>query len=527
MVSSQMMIAFAGRELPDDVARAIGERPIAGVTLFYEHNVGSVAQVRDLTAQLQTAARAAGYGPLLIAADQEGGQLIALGDETTQFAGPMAIGAAGSPELAERVARATALELRAVGVNVNYAPCCDLATNPANAALGIRSFGDDPETAGELVAATVRGLQAEGVAATLKHFPGAGDIDVDTHHALATVEADTDTLLSRELSPFRAGIDAGAHVVMAGHFALPAFDGEAPLPASLSRAVITDLLREEMGFEGLAITDALDMRALAQGAAQVVDVIMAVRAGEDLLLGTADAELIARMEEGLSQAELRGLTDRSARETTERRLRAIRAWLSAFDQPDLEIVGCPEHQALAAELAGRSITLVRNDDRLLPLRLSDAERVAVIQPQPTNMTPADTSAKVPPLLAEAIRTRHRATDSFVVEHSPSDSEIHSLCARLADHDVIILGTTGTNLVPAQAALAGAVLALGKPTINVALRTPWDITTYPAARTYVCSYGILRPTIEALAGALFGEQPFAGHLPVEISGLHDRGHGLTS
>src|SRR5215217_7457859 len=147
MVSSQMMIAFAGRELPDEIARAIGERPIAGVTLFYEHNVGSVAQVRELTAQLQAAARAAGYGPLLIATDQEGGQLIALGDETTQFAGPMAIGAAGSPELAERVARATALELRAVGVNVNYAPCCDLATNPANAALGIRSFGDDPETA--------------------------------------------------------------------------------------------------------------------------------------------------------------------------------------------------------------------------------------------------------------------------------------------------------------------------------------------------------------------------------------------
>ena len=198
------MIAFAGRELPADVGQSIGERPIAGVTLFREHNVESIAQVRALTAQLQSAASAAGYGPLLIATDQEGGQLIALGDETTQFAGPMAVGAAGSPELAERVARATALEMRALGVNVNYAPVCDLATNPNNPALGIRSFGDDPDAVATLVEATVRGLQAEGVAATLKHFPGAGEVDVDTHHALASVAVDADMLLTRELAPFRA-----------------------------------------------------------------------------------------------------------------------------------------------------------------------------------------------------------------------------------------------------------------------------------------------------------------------------------
>ena len=520
MVSSQLMIAFAGRELPADVSRAIRERPVAGVTLFAEHNVESVAQVRTLTTQLQTASPSL----LLIAADQEGGQLIALGHESTQFAGPMAIGAAGSVELAEQVARAMAIEMRAVGVNVNYAPCCDLATNPQNAALGIRSFGDDPNAVAELVEATVRGLQAEGVAATLKHFPGAGDIDVDTHHALATVEADTDTLLTRELSPFRAGLDAGAHLVMAGHFALPAFDGDSPLPASLSRAVITDLLREDMGFEGLAITDALDMRALAQGAAQVVDVIMAIRAGEDLLLGTADPNLIARMEEGLAQAELRGLTDPEARTATERRLAGVRTWLAGFDQPELDVVGCDEHQALAAELAARSITLVRNDSRLLPLRPSDRWRIAVIQPRPTNMTPADTSAKVPPLLADAMKRRHAPTDSFVVEHSPSDSEIGNLASRLGEYDLIVLGTTGANLVPAQAALANALLGLDKPTVNVALRTPWDIAAFPSATTYVCSYGILPPTIEALAAALFGEVPFTGHLPVEIPGLYERGHG---
>src|SRR5439155_8757500 len=169
-----MMVAFAGTELPASVAAAIAERPPAGVTLFRGHNVASAAQVRSLTAAIQSAAPK-GSQPLLIAADQEGGQLIGLGDDTTPFAGAMALGAAGDVELAERVGRAIGRELRAVGVNVNYSPVCDLATNPANPGLGIRSFGDDPEAVGPLVAATVRGLQGEGVAATAKHFPGKGD----------------------------------------------------------------------------------------------------------------------------------------------------------------------------------------------------------------------------------------------------------------------------------------------------------------------------------------------------------------
>ena len=163
----------------------------------------------------------------------------------------------------------------------------------------------------------------------------------------------------------------------------------------------------------------------------------------------------------------------------------------------------------------------------MPLRLGDGARIAVIQPQPTNMTPADTSAKAPPLLAEAIRRRHRATDSFVVEHSPSDSEISALASRLGNYDLVVLGTIAANLVAAQAALANAVLALGRSTVAIALRTPWDICAYPSAKTYVCSYGILPPTMEALAAALFGETPFVGRLPVEIEGLHQRGHGLAT
>ena len=526
MASTRLMVAFSGTELPEEAARTIATREVAGVTLFREPNVRTAPQVRALTDQIQSAALSTAR-PLLIAADQEGGQLIGLGDDTTQFAGAMAIGATGDEDLAERVGRAIGLELRALGVNVNYAPVCDLANNPGNPSLGIRSFGDDPQAVAGLATATVRGLQAEGVAATLKHFPGHGDISVDTHLQLAVVTEARDAFYARELVPFRAGLAAGARVVMAGHFAIPAITGDARLPASLSGDVMTDLLRDELGFDGLAITDAFDMHALAQDASQIEDVVRAIRAGQDLLLGTANAALLERLEEGLALAESRGLIDTEDRAASARRLAATRAWLAGFEQPGLEVVGCDEHQALAAEVAQRSVTLVRNDDGLLPIRLGAEQRIAVIQPKPTDLTPADTSSYVRPLLAEAIRRRHAATDEFVVELSPDASEVASLSEQIKGHDLIVLGSVAANLRHEQATLAQHVLSLGRPTITVALRTPWDLTTYPSAGTHVCSYGILSPTIDALAAALFGERPFSGHLPVKLGDLYPRGHGLAA
>src|SRR4051812_34873495 len=214
MTSERLMVAFAGMELPAEVAEVLARSSFAGVTLFRDHNVTSVAQVRALNMSLQAAARE-GARPLLIAADQEGGQLNALGDGPTEFAGAMALGAAGDPGLTERVARATAIELRALGVNVNYAPVCDLASAPDNPALGIRSFGDHPAAVAEHAAAYVTGLQAEGVAATLKHFPGLGEATADTHHGIAVIGVTPDELRTRELVPFAAAIRAGARLVMA------------------------------------------------------------------------------------------------------------------------------------------------------------------------------------------------------------------------------------------------------------------------------------------------------------------------
>ena len=462
---------------------------------------------------------------MLIAADQEGGQLIGLGSATTQFAGAMALGATGDEELAERVAGATGRELRALGVNVNYAPVCDVANNPANPALGIRSFGDDPEAVGRLAAATVRGLQREGVAATAKHFPGAGDTTADPHHELPLVRRTNAELAERELVPFRAALAAGARMVMAGHVVLPGQNDD--LPSSLSAAVLRDLLRGQLQFSGVTVSDALDMRALAQGSAQIVDAVVALRAGEDVLLGTAAEPALERLAEGLAQAHWRGLIEPDEDAAARRRLGDLRRWIGRFEQPALDVVGCAEHQALAAELAQRSITLVRNDDRLLPLKLAADARVAVVQSMPADLTPADTSSTVPPTLAAALRRRLAGVEEILLPAELRDADLGGLGERLAAFDLVVVGTYSAHLQGAQAGLAAAVLASGRPTVTVALRTPWDLPAYPSAQSHVCSYGILPPTMEALAAALFGETPFVGRLPVDIAGLYPRGHSLPA
>ena len=219
-----------------------------------------------MTSSLQNAARADSR-PLLIAADQEGGQLNAMGDGPTAFAGAMALGAAGDPDLAERVGKATAIELRALGVNVNYAPVCDLATAPDNPALGIRSFGDSPAAAGELAAAYVRGLQSGRRRGHRQALPGhrRGHGRHCTSGWLWSPMSRED-LESRELVPFRAAIGAGARLAMAGHFAAAGADRRSGAAGEPGRGGAAGLLRDELGFDGLAITDALDMSALAQGA---------------------------------------------------------------------------------------------------------------------------------------------------------------------------------------------------------------------------------------------------------------------
>jgi beta-N-acetylhexosaminidase len=521
-VLGKVMLAFEGFTVPSTIRRRLAQ-PAAGVTLFRPYNVRDAGQVRELTEELQACSR----DRLLIAADQEGGQLLALGEVGTQFPGAMALGAVGDPELAERVGQAIGLELRALGITVDYSPVCDLAVEPSNQAIGVRSLGDDPGQVGLLAAAMVRGLQSAGVAACIKHFPGLGAAQVDSHHGLAVIDGDEDRFERRELVPFQAAIEAGAQLVMSGHVATPGLTGNAGLPATLSRRVMGQLLRDRLGFVGVTITDALDMGAIAQGDDQVVDVLAALRAGVDLLLTTADSSARERIERGLRQIAARELLDTGDLRASAARVAELRTWIQGFTQPDLSVVRSRDHETLAREIARRSITLVRDERGQLPLRPSTETRIAAIMPRPIDLTPADTSSYVEPGLATALRTHHPLVEELVVGLPPSAKEVAWARELARRSDIVIVGTIAANVDPAQADLVEAVLGAGTATVTIALRTPFDLMAYPTTPSHVCTYGILPFSIEALADALFGRERFAGRLPAAIPGLAPTGHGLVA
>ena len=307
----------------------------------------------------------------------------------------------------------------------------------------------------------VRGLQAAGVAATVKHAPGMGHISSDTHHGLAVASAERSVLDAREFVPFRAAFAAGARLAMSGHMALPAVTGRDDLPGTLSRAVMTDLLRRDLGFEGVTISDALDMRALAQGPAQVLDVLAAVRAGVDLLLASADPEALARIEETLVRAVARELLDPAEVAATERRVAALRAWLgSAGPAPDL--VGRRERRAPGPRRrAGRALDHARPRPGRAPAAATgESGPILAVMPRPADLTPADTSSTVAPGLAAALRRQLRDVDEIVVEQAPDAASIAAVRDRAAAARAVVIGTIDGHRQPAQIELVEALAAHG-------------------------------------------------------------------
>jgi beta-N-acetylhexosaminidase len=460
---------------------------------------------------------------LLIATDQEGGQLVALGERTTQFPGNMALGATRDPELARAVGRAIGQEMAAMGLNLNYTPDCDVNTNPDNPNVGVRAFGDDPELVAAMTAAMITGVQSAGVAATAKHFPGSGEAGIDPHFGVPALPHDEERLHRVEFRPFRAAIESNVKVIMSAHVGIRALTGRADLPATLSPRIMGDLLRKELGFDGLLISDALDMAAISQGAGQIVDVVAAVRAGIDLLLLTADAQVQERIFRGLQLALARGLILEEDIAASYRRILSLKGWLAAQRRPSLDVVGCSRHAQLEQKVARRSVTLLRNRAGLLPLQIPSDARILTIMPLPADLTPADTSSYVTPALAPAVRAYHSRTEEIVVPQRPVADDIAAIKEEAAGHDLLIVGTISAHLQPEQAALVTALLETGVPAVTIAMRTPYDLMTYPAAGTHLCTYSIQPASLSAAAAAMWGEIPFHGRLPVTIPGLYEFGH----
>lgn len=282
-VGQLLMCGFHGQQADEQITRLIREYHVGGV-IYFRRNVESVDQLTRLSAELQDMAAEAGALPLMISVDQEGGMVARIDKEgMTQVPGNMALGATGNPEYTLECAQILGRELKSIGIDMNLAPVVDVNNNPLNPVIGVRSYGEHAESVATHGVAAITGYQSQGIAATAKHFPGHGDTAVDSHLGMVTVPHDRNRLEQMELLPFRKAIEAGVDAIMTAHVMFPSIEPE-PIPATLSHKVLTGLLREEMGFEGIIITDCLEMHAISKPYGVAEAAVRAVEAGADLIL---------------------------------------------------------------------------------------------------------------------------------------------------------------------------------------------------------------------------------------------------
>jgi beta-N-acetylhexosaminidase len=448
--------------------------------------------------------------------------------------GNMALGAGRSAEDAHRSADVIGTELAAVGINQDLAPVADVNVNPANPVIGIRSVGEDPDLVSELVAAQVDGYHDGGVAAVAKHFPGHGDTATDSHFGLPEVTHTREQLEAIDLPPFQAAIDSGVDSIMTAHVVLRSVDPSG-VPATMSEPILTGLLREELGYDGLIITDALDMGGATSTFPHDVAPVQALKAGADQLLLPPEFDLAYN---AVLDAFRTGELSMERLDESVYRILRLKMQRGLFDDPFVnvnkaeKVVGASDHLADAQEITDRTTTLVKNDAGLLPLSY-DTRNVLV-----TGWGVATTAT-----LGAAIRQRGQTVQVFETGLTPTTTGINEAVTRAQASDLVVVSTnnaasvnlsTGlpTASAAAQQALVKALLATGKPVIVSGMRNPYDISYITEAPTYLATYGYTAHQMESLTRVLFGEVNPAGKLPVTIpradgtGALYPFGHGLS-
>ncbi|MBI2834434.1 MAG: hypothetical protein HYX76_08410 [Acidobacteria bacterium] len=475
--------------------------------------------------------------PLMNSADFEAGVGFRI-HGATAFPRQMAFGAAGDSKYVYDAARITGEEARAIGVQVNFAPVADVNNNPRNPVINTRSYGEDPAEVGRLVSAYVRGAAAGGVIATIKHFPGHGDTDVDTHLGLATIRHARERLDAVELQPFRQGIAAGARAVMTSHIELPALDPDPGQPTTFSQKIVSGLLRNELGFRGLVYTDSMSMLAVAKMMPPAEAAVRAFLAGADQILHSPDP--IAAFD-GLKSAVSGGRISQARLDESIRRILKMKAEMGLHQSRTIDLdavpakVGGRAHKALATEVAERSITLLKDNRQQIPLTLPREAAVLYLSilDYPSGWRIAAPSRTFIP---ELQKRWPKVTAVELSDHTPV-SDIDMVRAVALRYDAIVVSvfvrtssySGRMDLAPELARLLGDLTKMtdGTPTAYVVcfFGNPYVSTFLPELPAMLLTYDFYDLPEAAAVRAIAGERPISGRLPIMLPGLFPVGHGL--
>ncbi|HEV2444790.1 MAG TPA: glycoside hydrolase family 3 N-terminal domain-containing protein [Candidatus Sulfopaludibacter sp.] len=469
--------------------------------------------------------------PLMVGGDFERGASMRV-DGTTVFPHAMAFGATGDPSYSKYEGEVTAREARALGVQWVYYPVADVNNNPDNPIINIRSFGENPQMVAAHVRAFIEGAHADKnyyVMTTAKHFPGHGDTAVDTHVNMATVTADRAHLESTELVPFRAAIEAGVDAIMTAHSAVPAL-APADQPATLSPAILTDLLRRDLGFKGLVVTDALDMGGIAKGFTSGEAAVRALEAGADTLLMPADPD--AAIKAVMAAVEDGRLTRQRIRESVVKILAAKeKMGLARRRFVDTEaisdVVDSPEANEKAQEIADRAVTLVRNGGSMIPLAAPERTCFVVLSEGRYS-----TGGQV---FSQEVRKRARQATVVTLDPTMAPSEVDAAVTRLAPCESyavaayvsVVAARETEGLTGALPHAIESLTATGKPVALIAMGNPYLLRSFANAKAYLATFSTVQPSERAAVRALWGEIPIRGHLPVSIPNVAAYGEGIQT
>ncbi len=492
---------------------------------------GDPAALAVLLNRLQRTAK----HPLLITADLEGGPGYQFRGATRLPRG-MALGATGSEQLAYEAGKIAAVQGRAMGVAVNFYPVVDVNNNPRNPIINIRSFGEDVSAVSRMAQAYIRGAQENGEIATAKHFPGHGDTSQDSHMELAVIDVNRERLNQVELPPFRAAVEAGVGAVMTAHIALPQIEPEKGLPATLSRMINTDVLRGDLKFGGLLFTDAMDMRGVAAHYSPEDATLRAVQAGADVILFPPSMEksfnaILDAVKTGALPLER---IEASARRILQAKMRLGLDANRAIDLAQLEtLVGNPEHEALAQKMMESALTLVRNDNAAVPLKLSPEQSVLYINLLDSRIGWREGTPGF--IFRRELAARHSNIVDVTVDDRTTQESIEILKKFSSAMDVVVVtaavrveGYRGRiDLAEEQLDLLRHLSRQKKPFAFVLFGSPYLLTAVPELPSYLLTYEYYPEAERAAVRGILGEIPITGRLPISLPGTHAIGHGLQT
>lgn len=498
---------------------------LGGVLYFaWSHSVDTPEQAAGLSNGIQKVALTSGaHVPMLMSIDQEGGQVTRMLEPATQTPGAMAIGATGDLKAARDLAAIQGKELAAVGIRQNFAPVADVNINPANPVIGVRSFGSDTAAVAAMTAAQVKGYQLDaGISSASKHFPGHGDTDVDSHFGFPIITHTRAEWERIDRPPFEAAIKAGIDVIMTAHIQVPALDPSGD-PATLSKPIITDILRGEMGYRGVVVTDSLGMQGVRDKYGDDRVPVLAVNAGVDILLNPPDLDVAWN---GLLSAVKSGEVTQKRLDESVTRVLMLKWRNGTVTHPLVSVeqvpnkVGTAAHLDRVRQVTDRSITLLRNESDTLPMQADGAKVLVTGYDAVSRQTVAD-----------QLTARGATTSIAAAATNPTDAQIAAAVTAAAGQDAVVVLTMNAKTSPGQAKLVAALQDSGATVIVTALRNPYDVAEMPQVDSYLASYSTKTVSLESLVGVITGEIAPQGKLPVDIpaadgSLLYERGAGLT-